>query len=101
MVAVTDMNDVADGEERPAWYRTSIGQACLTLVVFAALLSLWWGYIVVMDLSPLILPTPYAVLDSLVENSASGLLLGHLWTTLVEILLGFALAASSASRLGL
>ena len=100
MVAVTDMNDVADGEERPAWYRTSIGQACLTLVVFAALLSLWWGYIVVMDLSPLILPTPYAVLDSLVENSASGLLLGHLWTTLVEILLGFALGSVVGIALG-
>ncbi len=37
-----------------------------------AVLALWTAYVRIMRLSPLILPTPYAVWQSLVENTLNG-----------------------------
>ena len=74
---------------RPPWYRTPRGEYALVALVFVAFLLLWAGFVKAMGLSNLVLPTPLAVWDALVEGLASGLLWGHLWVTLQEIVLGF------------
>jgi NitT/TauT family transport system permease protein len=93
----TDEGDVV----RSPWYTTRAGQSALTFGVFLGVLLAWWGCVRLMGLSPLVLPTPYAVWQSLVENTLSGLLLDHLWTTLTEILLGFLLGSALGITLGI
>ena len=61
--------------------------------LLSGLLLGWWLLVRLMDLSPLVLPTPYAVVESLIENTMSGLLLGHMWVTLSEVILGFLLGS--------
>jgi NitT/TauT family transport system permease protein len=92
--------DEADTLDQSPWYGTKAGQALLTLVVFAAVLTAWWLYVRVTGLSPLVLPTPYQVWESLVENTVSGLLPMHLWVTLSEIILGFILGSAIGIALG-
>jgi NitT/TauT family transport system permease protein len=90
----------ADPSARTPWYGTRSGQALLTIGVLAGVLLAWWGYVRAMGLSALILPTPYAVWESLVENTANGLLPLHLWTTFAEIALGFLLGSMLGIALG-
>jgi NitT/TauT family transport system permease protein len=68
--------------------------------VFVAMLALWTAYVRIMGLSSLILPTPYAVWESLVENTMNGHLPEHAWTTLTEIILGFLLGSAIGIALG-
>ncbi|MEJ0071886.1 MAG: ABC transporter permease subunit [Pseudomonadota bacterium] len=96
----TDTDDEADSIERTPWYGTRSGQMLLTLGVLAGLLLAWWAYVRVTGLSALVLPTPYAVLEALIENTANGLLPQHLWTTLAEIALGFLLGSLLGIALG-
>jgi NitT/TauT family transport system permease protein len=100
MTALETVLNETDAAERRAWYGTWSGQAALTLLVLVAVLTGWSLYVRVMALSPLVLPTPYAVWDSMVENTVSGLLPMHLWVTLSEILLGFILGSVVGIVLG-
>jgi NitT/TauT family transport system permease protein len=100
MTALETILNETEAVERRAWYGTWSGQAALTLLVFVAVLAGWSLYVRVMELSPLVLPTPYAVWDSMVENTVSGLLPMHLWVTLSEILLGFILGSVVGIVLG-
>lgn len=84
-----------------AWYSTGAGRTALTILVFVALLVLWTAYVRIMKLSPLVLPTPYAVWESLVENTLNGHLPQHAWTTLTEIILGFLLGSLLGIVLGI
>jgi NitT/TauT family transport system permease protein len=86
--------------ERPVWYTTRLGQTVLTLALFAAVIVIWWLYVRLMGLSALVLPTPYDVLQSLIENTASGHLINHMWVTLVEVVLGFLLGSMIGITLG-
>jgi NitT/TauT family transport system permease protein len=97
--AQTDDAD-ADIVERTRWYATRAGQWALTIAVFVGVLLAWWGVVRVMKLSALVLPTPYAVAEALVENTLDGLLLKHAWTTLAEIVLGFLLGSALGIALG-
>jgi len=72
----------------------------LATIVFVALLVLWTMYVRIVGLSPLVLPTPYAVWQALVENTLNGSLPEHTWTTLVEIVLGFLLGSFLGIALG-
>lgn len=101
-IETSAMSDDSDQDEviRAAWYTTPPGRTCLTVMVFLAVLLLWTAYVRVMRLSPLILPTPYAVWESLVENTLNGLLPLHAWTTLTEIILGFLLGSLLGIGLG-
>ena len=104
-MALTEMapaSSVADDDDavRPAWYTTRLGRTSLTLLVFIGLLGCWTAYVRVMGLSPLILPTPLMVWESLVENTLNGLLPMHAWTTLTEIILGFLLGCALGITLG-
>ena len=74
---------------RPPWYRARTGEYGLVVLVFVAFLLVWAGIVEGLGLSSLVLPTPLAVWNALVENLANGLLWGHLWVTLQEIVLGF------------
>src|SRR5579862_3522077 len=93
-----DLDD--DATERTPWYGTRAGQALLTVGVLAGAILAWWGYVRATGLSALILPTPYAVWESLVENTANGLLPLHLRTTFAEIALGFLLGSVLGIALG-
>jgi NitT/TauT family transport system permease protein len=86
--------------DRPVWYRTRAGQLALTLGVFAAVIFLWWLYVWMTGVNALVLPTPYQVWLSLVANTANGMLLDHMWVTLVEVLLGFILGSFIGIALG-
>jgi NitT/TauT family transport system permease protein len=72
----------------------------MSILVFVGCMFLWWAYVVYEDISPLVLPTPYAVGVALVENTRSGFLLEHSWVTLSEILLGFLLGSVLGIALG-
>ena len=102
MAAVESLSVQGRGDEvvRAPWYSTSVGQTSLCIVVFIGVLLAWAGYVRLMGLSPLVLPGPYAVWESLVENTANGLLPMHAWTTLTEILLGFLLGSALGIVLG-
>ena len=94
--------EVADNGDsrRTPWYGTRGWEITLTVLVFVAFLVIWWAYVRILDLSNLVLPTPLAVWDSLVENVSNGLLISHLWVTLSEILLGFLLGSVFGICLG-
>jgi NitT/TauT family transport system permease protein len=61
--------------------------------LLVVLLGAWEAFVRVRGLSPLVLPPPGAVARVLAEQLASGQILPHLWTTLAEIVLGFALGS--------
>lgn len=82
------------------WYTTPTGRTCLTVLVFVVVLLIWTAYVRIKGLSPLVLPTPYAVWESLVENTMNGHLPEHAWTTLTEIILGFLLGSALGIALG-
>jgi NitT/TauT family transport system permease protein len=82
------------------WYTTSTGRLLLAILVFAALLVLWTAYVRIVGLSPLVLPTPYAVWQALVENTLNGSLPANTLTTLSEIILGFLLGSLLGIVLG-
>jgi NitT/TauT family transport system permease protein len=100
MAAAETIAPMAELIERPIWYATRWGRTLLTIAVFIGILFVWWAYVRLRGLSPLVLPTPYAVWDALVENTASGLLVMHMWVTLTEILLGFLLGSVIGIVLG-
>ena len=89
-----------DEPERKSRFQSRSGAAILSVLVFVLFLFGWWAVVCVLDLSKLILPTPWVVWESLIEHLVSGLLLKHLWITLVEILLGFGLGSVFGIALG-
>jgi NitT/TauT family transport system permease protein len=90
-----------DPADRPVWYATRLGQALLTVAIFAAIIVIWDLYVRLFGLSALVLPTPYQVWLSLVENTLSGRLIDHMWVTLSEVLLGFLLGSVVGVALGM
>ncbi len=90
-----------DPADRPVWYATRLGQALLTIAIFAAIILIWDLYVRLLGLSALVLPTPYQVWLSLVENTLSGRLIDHMWVTLSEVLLGFLLGSVVGVALGM
>lgn len=64
------------------------------------ILLVWHFSVTVFGISQLIFPGPLAVAKSLYDSIASGELVGHLWVTLYEILVGFAFGAVLGFVLG-
>jgi NitT/TauT family transport system permease protein len=89
-----------DPADRPVWYATRLGQTSLTIAIFAVIIVIWDLYVRLLELSALVLPSPYQVWLSLVENTLSGRLIDHLWVTLSEVLLGFLLGSVIGVALG-
>jgi NitT/TauT family transport system permease protein len=74
--------------------------AALRLLTIAAFLAVWEVAVWLFAVPAFILPTPHAIFVALYRGIASGLYLGHIWITLLETLLGFALGAVLAFSLG-
>lgn len=75
--------------------------AVLSVVgALVAFVLLWQLVVIVSGLPPFILPPPLAVAERFVQALADGTIQPHLWTTLVEVALGFAVGASTALVLG-
>ncbi len=70
-----------------------VRDTALSVALFVALLVAWEAFVRLRGLSALVLPSPGTVARTLVDQLASGLLWPHLFTTLAEVLLGFALGA--------
>jgi NitT/TauT family transport system permease protein len=75
-----------------------IGAALLSLAVF---LAIWKVVTVVGDYPEFILPAPEVVIERAVRAIASGVLWEHTLTTLVEVILGFAVGATAAIVVGI
>jgi NitT/TauT family transport system permease protein len=75
-----------------------IGAALLSLVAF---LALWKLVTVVGGYPEFILPAPEVVVERGVRAVASGVLWEHTLTTLIEVILGFAVGASAAILVGI
>lgn len=71
-----------------------------TPLLLIGLIWLWDFYVRAFDVSPLILPLPSQVWDSKVELLTNPRTFPHIWTTLYETLLGFAIAIVIGVGLG-
>jgi NitT/TauT family transport system permease protein len=89
-----------ESDDPPVWYATRLGQALLTITIFVVIIVIWDLYVRLLGLSALVLPSPYQVWLSLVENTLSGRLIDHMWVTLSEVLLGFLLGSVVGVALG-
>ena len=72
----------------------------LTVVFFLGSMALWEGVVRGLEVPPFILPAPSAVAVALWRGLSSGLYLKHLWYTLLETVLGFALGSALGFGLG-
>jgi NitT/TauT family transport system permease protein len=70
--------------------------ALLAIVVIVA----WQGACRLLDISPLILPAPFAIASKLCALVGSGDIWPHLWATLVEIVSGFVLGVAAGLAIG-
>jgi NitT/TauT family transport system permease protein len=71
----------------------TVGPAVMSLAVFVLA---WQAIVIVGDYPPFILPAPLVVAQRFVTAWADGTMWPHFSTTLVEVLLGFAIGASLA-----
>lgn len=75
--------------------------AWLSIVgAFVVFVLTWQAVVVVSGFPPFILPPPAAVATRFVTAFAEGTIQPHLWTTLVEVALGFAVGAGVAVVVG-
>ena len=73
----------------------------LRLLLVAAFLAVWEGAVRVFAIPLFILPAPSAIFFALWNGIASSLYLDHVWVTLTETLLGFALGSALAFAFGI
>ncbi len=72
----------------------------LRLVLIAAFLAVWEAFVRLAEIPLFILPTPSSVFIALYRGFASSLYIDHIWVTLAETLMGFALGTTLAFVLG-
>lgn len=72
----------------------------LRLLLMAAILAVWEAAARLLGIPGYILPPPSAVMMGLWRGVSSGLYLQHVWITILETFLGFALGASTGFLLG-
>jgi NitT/TauT family transport system permease protein len=77
---------------------SSVIPVVISLVVFVAA---WQAIVVVGDYPPFILPAPFVVLERFIGAWTDGTMWPHFSTTVVEVLLGFAIGASLALVVGI
>jgi NitT/TauT family transport system permease protein len=82
--------DTLRGPESGGWWRKLGGDALYPLIGFGVLILLWEGSIALFGIPSYLLPHVHQVIFAFVDDF--GPLLAHTSTTLVEILLGFAIA---------
>jgi NitT/TauT family transport system permease protein len=72
----------------------------LRVLLLVASLAVWEGAVRGLRVPPFILPAPSQVAQALYRGAVSGIYLQHLWITLAETLLGFALGSAVAFVIG-
>jgi NitT/TauT family transport system permease protein len=72
----------------------------LGTLLFVVLVGAWQWAIEAFDISPLLLPSPLAILRALRDGIASGVLLVHFGVTFLEVVAGFLLGATAGLLLG-
>jgi NitT/TauT family transport system permease protein len=77
-----------------------IGGFSLRLLLIAVVLAIWEAVVHGFEIAPYILPAPSAVYSALLRGVSSGIYLQHMWVTLTETFLGFALGTALAFMLG-
>jgi NitT/TauT family transport system permease protein len=85
---------------RGSWTTRGLGGFGLRLVSIAAFLLVWEAIVWALTIPAYILPPPSAVLMALYRGMVSTLYIEHIWITLSETLLGFALGTALAFALG-
>jgi NitT/TauT family transport system permease protein len=75
-------------------------RSILRLLLLLAVMVAWEGMVRLFDVPAYIIPAPSRVLVALYRGLTSGLYVRHLWTTLAETLLGFAVGSVVALVLG-
>jgi putative riboflavin transport system permease protein len=77
--------------------RSVVASVAAALLVFVLI---WQAVVIVSGFPPFILPPPAAVVARLLTAWSAGIIQPHLWATLVEVALGFAVGAGSAVLVG-
>ena len=72
----------------------------LRLLLIAVFLGIWEAFVRLLEIPLFILPTPSNVFVALYRGFASSLYIDHIWVTLAETLMGFALGTTLAFVLG-
>jgi NitT/TauT family transport system permease protein len=72
----------------------------LRLLLIAVFLAVWEAFVRLLEIPLFILPTPSSVFVALYRGFASSLYIDHIWVTLAETLMGFALGTTLAFVLG-
>jgi NitT/TauT family transport system permease protein len=81
-------------------YLTGRPELYLSVLLFVVIVGVWQWLIVWYNVSPLLLPTPLSILNSLLEGFRSGLLIEHFTVTFYETIAGFLLGAVTGLLLG-
>ncbi len=80
---------------------SSVRDFLLRLLLIAAFLGLWEGIVRLFAIPLFILPAPSSIFFALWNGITSALYLDHVWVTLAETLLGFALGSMLAFAFGI
>jgi NitT/TauT family transport system permease protein len=78
----------------------ALGDYAVIVAVSVILLIVWEGAVRYWDVPQFVLPPPTTVVARLAADFTSGVLIGHFVTTLIEVVLGFVLAAVLGVGLG-
>jgi NitT/TauT family transport system permease protein len=78
----------------------ALSDALIIAAVSVALLAVWQGLVRYFDTPQFVLPAPTDIVVRVVTDFTSGIIFSHFWVTLVEVLLGFALAVVLGVGLG-
>lgn len=95
--------DAGIGEPRPRWWRRVATELVAVGALVAVMVTVWWAWIEIADISPLVVPRPGAVWDDLVADPGGYVAAARstLVTAAVALALGTAvglLVALAASR---
>lgn len=77
-----------------------LGTRLQPIIVFVLVIALWEAVVAVFDVSPLLLPAPSKIGNSLFQGVMRGYLINDFKTTLVEALVGYAIGASLGIAIG-
>lgn len=72
----------------------------LSVVLLAVVLAVWEAAVIFLEVPKFVLPPPSAVVLGLWRGFTSGIFIEHLWVTLFEVLVGFALGCLLGFVLG-